>query len=105
MFILFGVGLHLHCSVVGFREGKEKCVKERVERCNGFAMDIAETPKGLECACKHLSLTLEHPFSRDVHNLEEFTSLATVSSFTTTPHTYVNFLKKRFNPCKKRSWF
>jgi len=74
VFILFGVGLHLHCSVVGFREGKEKCVKERVERCNGFAMDIAETPKGLECACKHLSLTLEHPFSRDVHNLEEFTS-------------------------------
>ncbi len=49
MFILFGVGLHLHCSVVGFREGKEKCVKERVERCNGFAKDIAETPKGLEC--------------------------------------------------------
>jgi hypothetical protein len=50
--ILFGVGLHLHCSVV--EEGKEKCVKERVERCKGFAKDIPKTPKGLECACKHL---------------------------------------------------
>jgi hypothetical protein len=52
MLILFSVGLHLHCNVV--KEGKEKCVKERVERCNRFAKDIAETPKGLECACKHL---------------------------------------------------